>query len=247
MKEKDNIYFYSNLLEGKETRGLWGKDRRFAPEKIAVNPSVLAYFLPIIQPWITEESKVLDFGCGPGSFFSVLSPLCQELYGIDVVPAFIDAANAHSINAGLKNASAHTYEELVNRVDHEYFDVVLMLDVIHHVENVNEVMNRAKRMLKPNGHLIVFEPNRRNPLLALMCLLDKNERTLLKMGNYPYYRKILGESGFTVVDHDWNAMLIGPDSSIARTIADKLENSPVKILRGFLPKMTITARRGEVE
>jgi len=147
---KKNISFYTDLYSGKEKRGLWGKDNRFSPDKIAIHPSVEKYLIPILKKYISNQDKVLDYGCGPGSFFSVIAPFCSELIGVDVVPAFIEAANEYAKKTGLNNVSAYSFEELERRVGPEYFDVILMIDVIHHVEeDIAEFISRAEYMLKP--------------------------------------------------------------------------------------------------
>ena len=150
-EKSDNILFYTDLFEGKEKRGLWGKNSRFSPEKIANHPSVRKYLIPIIKSTIRPSDKVLDFGCGPGSFFPVVAPHCLELKGIDVVPAFVEAANGYVNYAGIKNASAYSFEDLKSQVGLHYFDVIIMIDVIHHVENLEVFFEQVKQMLKRGG------------------------------------------------------------------------------------------------
>jgi 2-polyprenyl-3-methyl-5-hydroxy-6-metoxy-1,4-benzoquinol methylase len=240
-KQESNVDFYTNLLTGKEARDVWGMDKRFSCEKIRQHPSILKHFVPLLKSLISAQDRVLDMDCGPGSFFSVVAPMCRELKGVDIVPVFIESANEYVKTSELINVSAHSYEELENHVG-EGFDIILMIDVLHHVEDLDDFIATAEKMLKDNGKLLIFEPNRKNFLLFIMCFLDKNERQLLKMGNFSFYKKLLCKS-FDVISCDYNAMLIGPSSRLFMAVAEMLEKSPRGILRIFLPKLVIVAQK----
>ena len=91
--------------------------------------------------------------------------------------------------------------------------------------------------------VIIFEPNRLNPMLFLMCLLDRNERRLLKMGNFRYYIKLLKDSfHINVITKDYNGLLIGPSSKIMLGMADMIERCFGGILRWLHPKLIIVAQ-----
>lgn len=236
------IEFYSNLMNGAETRGIWGKDSRFSPEKVAAHPSVAKFYTPIVAAHVNKTDKVLDFGCGPGTFFGVLAPLCAELKGLDVVPSFIDAANLVAQKYEVGRHAVADYETLVEQVGPDYFDAIIMTDVLHHTDSPRMLIEQAHFLLKPGGKLIIFEPNRLNILLFIMCLLDKNERGLLRMGNMSFYSKLVAE-GFQVIASDWNAVLVGFSSRLALMIADFFQSFPFGILRWMLPKIYLVARK----
>jgi len=73
-------------------------------------------------------------------------------------------------------------------------------------------------------------------------MFDKNERKLLKMGNFAYYRKILKDS-FEIILEDYNALLIGPSSKFVLCITDMIEKSMGGILRWLNPKLVIIAHK----
>ena len=115
-KESDNISFYTDLYTGKVSRNMFGIDYRFSPDKIAAHPSVQKHLIPILEKHISLSDKVLDLGCGPGSFFAVVAPRCSELIGVDIVPVFIEAANEYINKTGLKNSSAHNFADFEKTV-----------------------------------------------------------------------------------------------------------------------------------
>ena len=57
-----------------------------------------------------------------------------------------------------------------------------MVDVIHHLENIDIIFKELKRLLKKDGRILVYEPNLLNPLIFITHLIEKNERGLLRVG-----------------------------------------------------------------
>jgi hypothetical protein len=90
------------------------------------------------------------------------------------------------------------------------------------------------------GKLLVFEPNKYNPLLAFLCLLDRNEWRALLLGSMKRYRRLFG-SYFNIYSMEYNGLLIGPDSKINCKIADFLNLPVVRNVLGWLnPKIFIS-------
>ena len=65
--------FYDGLVEGSVTRGILGKDARFNAIRVSQSPSVQKYFIQVVQPYLNPAWRVLDFGCGPGSFMAPIA------------------------------------------------------------------------------------------------------------------------------------------------------------------------------
>ena len=93
------------------------------------------------------------------------------------------------------------------------------------------------------GKLIVFEPNKLNPLLYIMCVLDRNEWGLLRLGSFRKYRGLL-KPGFQIETMEHNGLLIGPDGPLFLSIADLLRTGITGKLFGWLsPKIFISATK----
>jgi SAM-dependent methyltransferase len=109
------------------------------------------------------------------------------------------------------------------------FDVIVMVDAIHHITNLHGTIEEMKRVLKPHGTVLIFEPNKLNLLLWLLCLLDRNEWGALHLGSK---RKYVGlfQPHFNIERMEYNGLLIGPDSSLNRKIVDLLLAPPIKWL-----------------
>jgi ubiquinone/menaquinone biosynthesis C-methylase UbiE len=94
--------------------------------------------------------KVLDIGCGTGALLDQLQTCSTEVWGVDVS------------SEALKYCSLRGHAKLVLAdATHvpfrsEYFDVVTAIGLIEHLEDDAAFLAEVKRLLKPNGMLILL-------------------------------------------------------------------------------------------
>lgn len=242
-KTETSSEFYDDLMRGEKTRGIFGKDTRFSATRVASLPSVQRFFVDVIRPLIDPSDRVLDFGCGPGCFLLCAAPLCGEIVGADISQGFVDQANATIEECGLTHARVLQASPGNLPFEDGHFDVLLMVDLIHHLEDMHTNLKEAFRVLKPGGRVIVFEPSKLNPILYVMCLFDRNERGLLALGTPRKYRKLLSPY-MTDITVDFNGVVIGPESRLWTLAAATMNARLLKPLLGWLnPKMIITGTK----
>jgi len=104
--------------------------------------------LPLAQP------TILDFGCGTGWFAHQLSHIA-EVTAIDLSEAAIEIAKSLYPNV---NFIAHDLFQM--SLPTEYYDVVVSQEVIAHVENQKEYLERCASVLKPRGYLLITTANK---------------------------------------------------------------------------------------
>ena len=102
---------------------------------------------------IHGEGRLLDFGCGSGSYLWRMHRQGWKVIGVDPSAAAVDYVR-HEL--GLP--------ALVGSLPHEdlhdgYFDVITMWQSLEHVHWPMEVLRAARRLLAPGGKLIVAVPN----------------------------------------------------------------------------------------
>lgn len=239
----DTQSFYNDLVDGKVKRGVWGREKRFDALRITEKASVKKYFTNIIVKYISDSDNVLDIGCGPGGFLLAMQPLCNNITGADVSRNFVSECNRVIKEKNIHNAGAVQVTGKKLPFEDKSFDKVVLVDTIHHMEDVATNMNEVHRVLKDSGSLIIFEPNKLNPLLYLMCVLDKNEWGLLKLGTKNKYKKLLNNN-WLIEKIEYNGLLVGPDSGIFLAVAEFLSNGLGKKILGWLsPKIFIHARK----
>lgn len=234
--------FYEDLISERRSRFFWGK-RRFDISKVRKSVSIKRFFVGPLSSLIKPGDTVLDLGCGAGMFLPLLAPLSRHLLGIEVSPAFVRRSQEVVKELDLLNTSVIEASSEKIPIRDSTFDVIILVDVLHHLSLLNETLLEVKRVLKPEGLVIVYEPNKLNLLLCLMCLLDRNEWGLLSLGRKGIYRRLL-EEHFSIDLMVYNGLLIGPDSRLYLTITHFLNLPLARHLLGWLnPKIFITLRK----
>jgi SAM-dependent methyltransferase len=99
------------------------------------------------------SDRILDVGCGPGSMVPYLPR--SEYVGFDANPDYIQQAQRRFPEAHFTCDRVNEY----NLPQSEYFDIVIALGILHHLEDKEAVQlfRMARRTLKPQGRLITLD------------------------------------------------------------------------------------------
>lgn len=113
--------------------------------------------------------RVLDLGCGAGLASEALARAGAQVLGIDAAPRNIEVARAHAAAQGLR--IEYRAGELVEQLrPEEDFDVVLVLEVVEHVQNLPGFFAQAAARLRPGGTLVASTINR-TPMSWLLTIV----------------------------------------------------------------------------
>ena len=99
-----------------------------------------------LQP---SKGSILDIGAGTGDFLSVVKENGWSTVGVE------PSEKAKAI-AKFKGVS---FVEETSELENNSFDVITMWHVLEHVPNLDNQIKELKRLLKPNGSLIIAVPN----------------------------------------------------------------------------------------
>jgi SAM-dependent methyltransferase len=103
-----------------------------------------------------EQARILDVGCGLGAYVQRLSDYSDRVYGVDIDPAKVAEAQEHFPH--IREAPA---EELP--FSDAFFDLVLLHEVLEHVNDDRQAVKEAYRVTRAGGRLVIFVPNRLYP------------------------------------------------------------------------------------
>ena len=103
------------------------------------------------------RGAIADIGCGPGGLLDVVGEICGEarLYGCDL--SFRQCTRAAQRRFRPRVCQADV--ECLPYKD-DAFDYVFMIEVLDHLFSPDQALREVRRVLKPNGCLIVSVPNR---------------------------------------------------------------------------------------
>lgn len=135
------------------------------------------FYFPILYKCL--KGKKLEIGCGTGGFLEKF----DDVVGIDINPNLIDICQSKNLNAHLMDIDKINFKN-------NYFDSVLIDNVIEHIVNPKNLLKEIFRVLDVNGVVVVSVPGEKG------FHWDKDHKT--------YYNKIqlaktFEENGFTKI------------------------------------------------
>lgn len=235
--------FYDHLVQGSENRALLGMSNRYDGSKRMQEIFLNKYFDNVVSLEIKEEDNILDFGCGPGIFTSRLAKFGKSVVGVDISKEFIQQA----VNrVTLENTEfIHVKSNLADALGaNRRFNVLVLVDVIHHLDDIKPTLEDALTYLNPGGKVLVYEPNILNPVLFAIHLLDPNERGLLRLGKRKIYLEIFQDLGYKCDKVNWSGIVIGPANWVFLAISRALSLQLVNKIFGWLnPKIYLVFRK----
>lgn len=141
--------------------------------------------------------KVLDLGCGDGLCCHYLRKYFSDadIYGIDISMESLIAAG----NRNIPRAYFSLYDGLHIPFQNNFFHIVLMANVLHHVyrpENQTALLRECRRVLMKKSNLFIFEHNPLNPITRRLvndCPFDQDAVLV----HFRRLKKILTQAGFS--------------------------------------------------
>ncbi|MEX6626751.1 class I SAM-dependent methyltransferase [Tenacibaculum salmonis] len=105
--------------------------------------------LKLINSFKSEEKTILDVGAGTGDFLKVCKENNWKVSGVEPSEKARNFASKKNIEL----------QEDISDYKGEQFDVISLWHVLEHIPNLIEYTNQLKKLLKPNGVLIIAVPN----------------------------------------------------------------------------------------
>ena len=106
---------------------------------------------------LPPRPKVLEVGCGSGTFTTDISQAFDDLVSIDVSEVLLEAARAKCPKVRFEKADIHQ-----TAFKDGSFDLVVGCSVLHHLA-WDVALREIGRLLRPGGQLRFSEPNLLNP------------------------------------------------------------------------------------
>ena len=148
-------YEYDNF--SKIAKDWWDPNGKFKVlHEIA--PLRLKYILDNSPNKQIKNLNILDLGCGGGLISEPLARLGGKVTGIDFIKENIEIAKNHATQSKLKINYIH--DNLEKFKVKKKFDIILILEVIEHLDNWMTLITKIKKNLKKNGIIILSTINR---------------------------------------------------------------------------------------
>jgi len=119
------------------------------------NPPLVARYQIVIDR-VKHAAQILEIGAGDGCLTASLAQNGTAVTGVEVESAAVRLASsalAHYQNCAIAQADCYRLPFLANA-----FDVVVMADVIEHLDDPETALAEAARVLNPDGVMILTTP-----------------------------------------------------------------------------------------
>lgn len=174
-------------------------------------------------PGLIEEPKekplrILEIGCGCGALMGYIKGVYPnaETFGIELIPEVARIASF------MGKVWCCDVEKTEFPWENEYFDYIIMGDVLEHLMDPEKMLKRLKKHLKTGGHVLVSMPNVKC-YSVMLPLLQKDEfsyrdsgildRTHVKMYTGTEIQKLMVRSGYEIEDVTGRIAVPGPDEA----------------------------------
>ena len=126
-----------------------------------------------------RDGRIIDVGCGFGAMNLVLAQQFTdaEIVGIDLSDPLLQLAERSARAAGVDNRVRFEKGD-VHQIpyDDASFDVAISTNMVHLVDDPQQMLNAIERILTPNGHLFIADVRR-----SWIGLLDSTFRSALTL------------------------------------------------------------------
>lgn len=102
---------------------------------------------------VAPGMKILDFGCGPGGFSVAAAGLVGsrgEVYAVDIHPLALQSIERARKRLNLTNLHP-LHSSKTGDLQDQTIDRMLLYDILHDVEDPQEVLRELYRLLRPDG------------------------------------------------------------------------------------------------
>ena len=150
-----------------------------------INPLRLEFILNNFDKSIRKKD-VLDIGCGGGLISELLAKKNANVTGIDENIYNIKQAREHvkmsSIKIDYKNQSLDTFY----KKNKKKYDLILCLEVLEHVDDVKETLDKISELMKPGATLILSTINRNLKSLLFAKIFGEYVLNWIPVGTHQF-------------------------------------------------------------
>jgi ubiquinone/menaquinone biosynthesis C-methylase UbiE len=129
----------------------WDRIRRLHAADAAVEAEIQAVLAD--RPF----RSLLDLGTGTGRMLELLGPGLERGLGIDLSLDMLALARARLDRAGLRHCSVRHGDIYDLALPRDSFDVVIVHQVLHYLDDGARALREAARVLRPQGRLLVID------------------------------------------------------------------------------------------
>ena len=166
-----------------------------------------SYIAPYVLSMLKgKKLHILELGCGNGYFSKELSDEGHEVTATDLSESAIEIAKSNFPQARFIRSDIYDLGDNA-ALPKSYFDAIISLEVIEHLQYPKEMLRVAKKHLKHGGKLIISTPYHgyfKNLALSILNKWDNHFSVMWDVGHVKFFspvtlKQMLSEEGLVNV------------------------------------------------
>ena len=190
-----------------KSKKFWNRFADYYSRRPIADEAAYQKKLEVTRGYFSPEMDVLEFGCGTGSTAISHAPHVKHILALDISSRMIEISRDKAESAGISNITFQCSSFDDFNAQDSSFDAILALNILHLIQNWEEVIVRVHNLLRPGGVFVTSTP----------CIGD----TIFRLFKYVAYignifgvlprltvisekqlEKSIMDAGF-VIDHQW--------------------------------------------
>ncbi len=134
-----------------------------------------------LRPFVVNGMVIADLGCGDGYYCNFFKDYASRLYCVDIDELVIEEVRRKF--GGYGNVTVLNEDIVRTSIPTASVDLAFMSNVFHDIEDKESAVKEVRRMLKPNGRILIIEFKEDTPFGPPFKLSpDEVERYFIKEG-----------------------------------------------------------------
>jgi 2-polyprenyl-3-methyl-5-hydroxy-6-metoxy-1,4-benzoquinol methylase len=141
-----------------KTEKFWDRSADYYDREEKKDELTYFKFIAKAKKYLKASDIVLDFGCGTGLVCNEIADVVEMIYAIDISSKMIDIAKVKASQREIQNINYIYTTIFDDRFKSDSFDVILIFNVLHLLDDSQKVIERLNELLKPGGYIISATP-----------------------------------------------------------------------------------------
>ena len=137
-----------------KSKQFWDKNsERYDQSERQFEP-IFETILDLTKKHLKPTDIAMDFGCATGTKTFKIAKSVKHIHGLDISSGMIERAKKKATELNIENTDFSEGSIHENDFQDEQFDVIISYGVLHLIKDIEETLQKIKRLLKPGGRFI---------------------------------------------------------------------------------------------
>ncbi len=112
----------------------------------------------LIRAGMNDNMVICDIGAGTGVFAFPAADLTNNtVYALEISDDMIELLEYRKNERGIENLKIRKVDSAILPIDNDICDMILLVTVLHEIEDQESLLEEIKRVLKKSGKLMIIE------------------------------------------------------------------------------------------